>query len=103
MSAVYNGLTARELEALDLLVEECSEVILAAQKLRRFGKHNRACGSLRSNFEQLSKEVADMLAVIGIAQDEKIVENTDELERLCAEKIAQISPFLRHIQLAPEE
>jgi len=47
-------------EVLNLLQEECAEVIQAISKVRRFGEEN--------NIEDLCKEIGDMLYLVDLAK-----------------------------------
>ena len=50
----------KQQEILDILQEECAEVIQAVSKVRRFG--------LRNNVEELCKEIADVEYLIKLAK-----------------------------------
>lgn len=50
-------------DLLDCLVEECAEVIQAAQKCKRFG-WDRVYPGYGSNMEILSSEVGDLYAIL---------------------------------------
>ena len=51
-------------EVMDILQEECAEVIQAVSKIRRFGIDNSKVGTKYTNREHLEEEVGDMLAMI---------------------------------------
>ena len=51
---------------MDILQEECAEVIQAVSKIRRFGIDNSKVGTKYTNREHLEEEVGDMLAMIDI-------------------------------------
>ena len=53
-------------EVMDILQEECAEVIQAVSKIRRFGIDNTKHGVGQTNREHLEEEVGDMLAMIDI-------------------------------------
>lgn len=69
MSERYNfpgkPLTDREREALEILQEECAEVIVAASKLLRFGKESFK--DYGENKEALALEIGDLQEMIEIA------------------------------------
>jgi NTP pyrophosphatase (non-canonical NTP hydrolase) len=50
----------KQQEILDILQEECAEVIQAVSKVRRFG--------LQNNVEELCKEIADVEYLIKLAK-----------------------------------
>jgi NTP pyrophosphatase (non-canonical NTP hydrolase) len=53
-------------EVLDILQEECAEVIQAVSKISRFGLDNYKPGKPKTNREHLEDEVGDVLAMIDI-------------------------------------
>lgn len=56
-----NRLTATQQEVLDLIQEECAELIQAISKVRRFGK--------KDNMEQLCTEFDDLTVLMQLAED----------------------------------
>lgn len=53
-------------EILDIMQEECAEVIQAVSKVRRFGAHNHHPERQQTNQEELEEEVGDLLAMIDL-------------------------------------
>ena len=53
-------------EVMDILQEECSEVIQAVSKISRFGIDNYKPGKPKTNREHLEEELGDTLAMIDI-------------------------------------
>ena len=60
-------------EVMDILQEECAEVIQAVSKIRRFGADNKKHDQGQTNREHLEEEVGDMLAMIDILMANNIV------------------------------
>ena len=60
-------------EAMDILQEECAEVIVAVSKISRFGIDNYKPGKPKTNREHLEEELGDMLAMIDILQEMGVV------------------------------
>jgi NTP pyrophosphatase (non-canonical NTP hydrolase) len=60
-------------EVMDILQEECAEVIQAVSKIRRFGVDNAKYGTGQTNREHLEEELGDMLAMIDILMANNIV------------------------------
>ena len=58
---------------MDILQEECAEVIQAVSKIRRFGIDNAKHGEGPTNREHLEEELGDMLAMIDILMVNDIV------------------------------
>jgi NTP pyrophosphatase (non-canonical NTP hydrolase) len=53
-------------EVMDILQEECAEVIQAVSKIRRFGLTNTKPGTSYTNRAHLEEELGDVLAMIDI-------------------------------------
>lgn len=51
-------------ECLNILQEECAEVIQAASKIKRFGINNRKDGAELNNLQNLEMELGDVLCLI---------------------------------------
>ena len=62
-----------EHEVMNILSEECAEVIQAISKCHRFGMDNYKPGKPKTNREHLEEELGDMLAMIDILVDRKII------------------------------
>jgi NTP pyrophosphatase (non-canonical NTP hydrolase) len=62
-------------EVMDILQEECAEVIQAVSKISRFGIDNYKPGKSKTNREHLAEELGDLLAMITLCQDFGIVDN----------------------------
>jgi NTP pyrophosphatase (non-canonical NTP hydrolase) len=73
-------------ETLDILQEECAEVIQAVSKISRFGLDNLKPGKPKTNKEHLEEELGDLLAMIDILCGNGVV----ELDNLRAAKLAKI-------------
>lgn len=60
-------------ETMDILQEECAEVIQAVSKCRRFGLNNIKPGKDRTNLACLEEEVGDLLAMVDILVEKNIL------------------------------
>lgn len=60
-------------EVMDILQEECAEVIQAVSKISRFGLDNSKPGTHKTNRQHLEEELGDMLAMIDILHSMDIV------------------------------
>ena len=69
----------REQEILNITSEECAEVIQAISKINRFGLDNFKPGKPKTNQEHLEEELGDLLAMIDLLIDNKLV-NKDGIE-----------------------
>lgn len=73
-------------EVMDILQEECAEVIQAVSKISRFGLTNLKPGKPKTNLEHLEEELGDLLAMIDILHEMDVV----SWERMDAAKAAKI-------------
>ena len=76
---------AQTKEAMDILQEECAEVIQAVSKISRFGLDNLKPGKSKTNREHLEEELGDMMAMVEILQELDIVSFTN-IERAAEAK-----------------
>jgi NTP pyrophosphatase (non-canonical NTP hydrolase) len=79
-------------EVMDILQEECAEVIQAVSKISRFGIDNVKPGKPKTNREHLEEELGDMLAMIDILIVKGIV-NSDNLEIAKLAKIEKLKKW----------
>ena len=80
-------------EAMDILQEECAEVIQAVSKISRFGIDNLKPGKPKTNREHLEEELGDTLAMIDILTEFGIVSpaNMEIAKRAKIEKLKKWS------------
>ena len=64
-------------EVMDILQEECAEVIQAVSKISRFGLDNVKPGKPKTNREHLEEELGDLYAMIEILQELDVVSWTN--------------------------
>ncbi len=79
-------------ETMDILQEECAEVIQAVSKINRFGIDNFKPGKPKTNREHLEEELGDMLAMIDILISNGIV-SSDNLEVAKKAKIEKLKKW----------
>jgi NTP pyrophosphatase (non-canonical NTP hydrolase) len=79
-------------EVMDILQEECAEVIVAVSKISRFGIDNMKPGKDQTNREHLEEEIGDVMAMITILLDKGIV-NRVHLEQAEAAKIEKLKQW----------
>lgn len=63
----------KEREIMNILSEECAEVIQAISKCHRFGMTNVKPGKPKTNREHLEEEIGDLLAMVDILIETGIV------------------------------
>ena len=80
-------------EVMDILQEECAEVIVAVSKISRFGIDNFKPGKPKTNRQHLEEEIGDVLAMIDILQkmDEVSFNNIEAARIAKIEKLKQWS------------
>ena len=79
-------------ECLNILQEECAEVIQAVSKISRFGLDNYKPGKPKTNREHLEEELGDMLAMIDILHSMDIVSYAN-IERAQSAKIEKLKKW----------
>ena len=67
-------------EILNILTEECAEVIQAISKVQRFGIDNTNPFSTETNREHLEQEIGDVLTMIDLLYVKGIISNENVLE-----------------------
>lgn len=79
-------------EVMDISQEECAEVIQAISKIRRFGLNNHKSGESQTNLEHLEEELGDMLAMIDILVEMKVID-TSALNAAKSAKIEKLKKW----------
>jgi NTP pyrophosphatase (non-canonical NTP hydrolase) len=79
-------------EVMDILQEECAEVIQAVSKISRFGIDNFKPGKAKTNREHLEEELGDMIAMICILEKMGVV-NQNALEIATRAKIEKLKKW----------
>ncbi len=84
---------SNEIEVMNILQEECAEVIQAVSKIMRFGINSCKPGKPRTNREHLEDELGDMLAMIDLLQEMNVVSwgNIEAAKRAKIEKLKKWS------------
>jgi len=82
----------REREVMNILSEECAEVIQAISKCHRFGLDNLKPGKPKTNCEHLEEELGDLLAMIDILLDMQVI-STSSLESAKLAKIEKLKKW----------
>lgn len=60
-------------EILDILQEECAEVIQNISKCRRFGLENQYLKDTGTQRDQLAKEIGDVMAMIELLKEHGVI------------------------------
>jgi len=81
-------------ECLNILQEECAEVIQAASKIKRFGINNRKDGAELNNLQNLEMELGDVLAMIDLCREAGIGITTEGLQKAKEAKMRRLSQYM---------
>ena len=77
---------------MNILSEECAEVIQAISKCNRFGLNNIKPGKPKTNLQHLEEELGDLLAMIDILHEMDVV-SWNNLEAAKAAKIEKLKKW----------
>ena len=81
----------KEKEAMDILQEECGEVIVAVSKISRFGLDNVKPGKPLTNRQHLAEELGDLQAMINLCIDHNLVDKEEVIVRLVKHSLLEIN------------
>lgn len=97
MSEFNTGLNASQIELLDMLQEECAEVIQAVAKLKRHGpmSYHPADPEKTPNHELMARELGDVIGVMA-ALDGKGMLSGMIVQKYASTKMERAAPFLHH-------
>jgi len=86
-----------EQEILDVLAEECAEVIHVVSKIRRFGKHDCHPVTGECNQSRLREEILDLLAMLRWVEMREIMPpiNAVEVARHVKTKHNNVRKYLK--------
>ena len=76
---------SKQKEALDILQEECAEVIVAVSKISRFGLDNYKPNKPLTNRQHLAEELGDLQCMIELMYELDLVD-PDELKQYAEAK-----------------
>ena len=85
-------MTDKLIEVMNILQEECAEVIQAVSKISRFGIDNLKPGKPKTNREHLEEELGDMMAMIDIMLELRVI-SLDNLEIAKKAKIEKLKKW----------
>lgn len=91
-----------EREVLEILIEECGEVIQRATKMIRFGIEEVQPGQLLSNRRRLSDEVGDLEYMIALAKRLELVDDHHCIRAAMAKPL-KLREYMRHVQDLPDD
>jgi NTP pyrophosphatase (non-canonical NTP hydrolase) len=90
---MMNQIDSHQEECLNILQEECAEVIQAASNIKRFGIIGKRQDSTLNNIQNLTMELGDVLALVEMVQDSMGI-TTADLETARLHKMERLSQFM---------
>lgn len=81
-------------ECLNILQEECAEVIQAASKIKRFGLIGKPVNTTLTNRESLEMELGDVLALVDLVKNSELGITTEGIEKARINKMERLSKYM---------
>jgi NTP pyrophosphatase (non-canonical NTP hydrolase) len=81
-------------ECLNILQEECAEVIQAASKIKRFGLIGKPLNTTLTNRESLEMELGDVLALIDLLVASGLGVTEEGIEKARVNKMLRLSKYM---------
>lgn len=82
---------------LEILSEECAEVIQRVSKANRFGLNEIQPGQLLTNAERICEEICDLYAVIEMLENSGALQGVIDIDRIQAKK-AKVKKFMEYAE-----
>ena len=89
---IKDNMNEQEREVMNILSEECAEVIQAISKCHRFGIDNYKPGKPKTNRDHLVEELGDLMAMVAILERMGVV-TQDGLEQAAAAKVEKLKKW----------
>lgn len=83
---------SKQREIMNILSEECAEVIQAISKCHRFGMDNYKPGKPKTNRDHLEEELGDLMAMVDILLEAGVIDS-DHLEVAKLAKIEKLKKW----------
>jgi NTP pyrophosphatase (non-canonical NTP hydrolase) len=81
-------------ECLNILQEECAEVIQAASKIKRFGLVGKPVNTTLTNKESLEMELGDVLALVDLLKGAGLGVTEEGIEAARQNKMLRLSKYM---------
>ncbi len=89
-----NKVNEHQEECLNILQEECAEVIQAASKIKRFGLVGKPVNTTLTNKESLEMELGDVLALVDLVKASNLGITTEGIEKARLNKMQRLSKYM---------
>jgi len=86
--------TDHQEECLNILQEECAEVIQAASKIKRFGVVGKNTNTVLTNLENLEMELGDVLALVDMVTNAGLGVTKEGIEKARINKMERLARFM---------
>jgi len=96
-----NNVNEHQGECLDILQEECAEVIQLASKIKRFGALNTRAGYDRNNFLLLEEEMGDLLAMMDMCVGADLGLSMERIQLAREQKLVKLSKWMHTWDQSP--
>lgn len=81
-------------ECLNILQEECAEVIQAASKIKRFGVVGKPVNTTLTNKESLEMELGDVLALVDLVTNSGLGVTREGIEAARQNKMQRLAKYM---------
>jgi NTP pyrophosphatase (non-canonical NTP hydrolase) len=81
-------------ECLNILQEECAEVIQAASKIKRFGVVGKPLNTTLTNRESLEMELGDVLALVDLLKGSGLGVTAEGIEAARQNKMQRLAKYM---------
>lgn len=81
-------------ECLNILQEECAEVIQAASKIKRFGVVGKPLNTTLTNRESLEMELGDVLALVDLLKGSGLGVTAEGIEAARQNKMKRLARYM---------
>lgn len=89
-----NQINKHQEECLNILQEECAEVIQAASKIKRFGVVGKRVDDTKTNIQHIETEIGDVLALIEMCQECGLGISVENVQKAKMEKFQRLSRYM---------
>ena len=89
-----NQINEHQEECLNILQEECAEVIQAASKIKRFGLIGKRVSDTFTNIQHIETEIGDVLALIELCQKAGLGISEENIQRAKVNKFEKLSRYM---------
>ena len=101
-NASFNDLSPAQDEALELVQEECAELIQIISKIQRHGLFSHHPDTGEQNLHLLHREIGDVMAALRIAEVQNLIHWGDVVTAR-DKKLYRVQKYLHHPKVTADE